>query len=144
LDLVGQLNSYLEFGVQSLIEKEFTAVNRPNKIEIIRKTIRQLKERNQSFEISLIYGLPNQTTESFKQSIDFLKFNGCKKITAYPLMLLRGTDLFFEKEKWEFKEKIIGKYQIPLVVESNSFNQKDWYQMREIANDLNNNHSYQS
>ena len=141
LDLSGQLNSHFEFGVQSLMESEYKAVNRRNNKDLIKYVMKQLNERKMSYEISLIYGLPNQTVESFKQSIEFLYSNGCKNLTAYPLMLLRGTDLFFEKDNWAFKEKRMDKYRIPLVIESNSFNKNDWLKMQEMAAGLNNNNS---
>jgi coproporphyrinogen III oxidase-like Fe-S oxidoreductase len=88
------------------------------------------------YEVSLIYGLPGQTIDSFKRSIDFVQSRGCKTIKAYPLMLLRGTELYHEKEKWDIKEEATGEFAIPVVTSSNSFTRHDWEQMNDIANNL--------
>ncbi|MGB0432498.1 MAG: hypothetical protein ACPGLV_18625, partial [Bacteroidia bacterium] len=95
-----------------------------------------LNKRKISYEISLIYGLPNQTVRSFQQSIDFLQQNGCNNITAFPLMLLKGTELYNQKSKWKMKEEPLGKFKIPTVTSSKSFDKSDWLEMKEIANNL--------
>jgi len=50
-------------------------------------------------------------------------------------MLLKGTKLFFEKEKYQLKEKI-DEQGIPYVYESRSFNQQEYIQMQNIASKL--------
>jgi hypothetical protein len=52
-------------------------------------------------------------------------------------MLLKGTELYELKHHFNFKEVPMGKYNIPTVVESNSFTEKEWQQMYEIALQLN-------
>jgi hypothetical protein len=51
-------------------------------------------------------------------------------------MLLRGTELYHEKEKWNIKEEMNGEFAIPVVTSSNSFTRHDWEQMNDIANNL--------
>jgi hypothetical protein len=51
-------------------------------------------------------------------------------------MLLRGTELLALKDKWHLREATIGDYHIPLVVESSSFSESEWYQMRTLAESL--------
>lgn len=136
LDLCSQISAHLEFGVQSIHASEYNAVNRPNKIEHIAQVMAELNKRGISYEISLIYGLPNQTYDSFCQSIEYVKNHGCIDIKAYPLMLLKGTELYYQKEVYNFREETIGDYQIPVVVSSNSFTESEWQQMHEIANSL--------
>ena len=65
-----------------------------------------------------------------------------EKVTAWPLMLLKGTPLFQEKEKWNLKEEILNDFDIPVVISSNSFNKDDWYKMKEIADSLNSNQRF--
>ena len=95
-----------------------------------------MNQRKISYEVSLIYGLPNQTVDSFKRSIDFLLNQGCREITAWPLMLLKGTPLFYEKNKWGLREEIIGDFNIPVVTSSSSFDRNDWLKMQKIAHSL--------
>ena len=133
LDLVEKTNSHLEFGLQTVIPEEYGIIDRANNVEKIKQQLEILNQRNISYEVSLIYGLPNQTVDSFKASIEFAQSKGCKKITAWPLMLLKGTPLFSEKEKWNLKEEVIGDFDIPVVTSSSSFNKDQWLMMQEIA-----------
>lgn len=96
-----------------------------------------MKSRNISYEISLIYGLPNQTLDTFKYNIDFLKSRGCENIKAYPLMLLKGTELYEKKNIYNFVEQPFGDFNIPTVVSSHSFTENDWWKMKDIADELN-------
>jgi len=136
LDLCAQLNVVLEFGLQTINEAEYNVINRKNKMPQIRETMFMLAAQKIKYEISLMYGLPNQTVDSFKKSIDFVQSNGCDFLTAFPLMLLRGTELYAEKNKWNLKEKILGDFHIPTVVSGNSFSENDWLQMNHIADKL--------
>ena len=93
----------------------------------------RLNELGISYEVSLIYGLPNQTVQSFRKSISLLRENGCTDIAAFPLMLLKGTELYAEKEKWGMEEEIVGDFGIPTVTSSNSFTKNEWLQMNDLA-----------
>lgn len=136
LDLCSRGNYHLEFGLQTADPTEAENINRRNNLQKIDKVLNELRERNISYEVSLIYGLPGQTIDSFKRSIDFVQSRGCKTIKAFPLMLLRGTELYYEKEKWNIKEEATGEFAIPVVTSSNSFRRHDWEQMYDIANNL--------
>jgi radical SAM superfamily enzyme YgiQ (UPF0313 family) len=137
LELCADGNFHLEFGLQTINEQESEIVNRKNDREKIENSINLLKEYNISYEVSLIYGLPSQTLDSFRKSIDFVSNKGCKTIKAYPLMLLRGTELYEQKEKWDLKENNIGEFNIPTVTSSNSFTKDEWLVMNDLANKLN-------
>lgn len=136
LDYCGQLNTNLEFGLQTANEEESKVINRKNNPQKIKAIMQKLNEREISYEISLIYGLPKQTLDSFKKSVEFVYENGCTNITAFPLMLLKGTELYQQKNQFGFKEQGLGEYNIPVVTQSNSFSEKEWYQMKIIASSL--------
>jgi radical SAM superfamily enzyme YgiQ (UPF0313 family) len=139
IDLCNKLNVVLEFGVQSLIENECSIIKRKNDIDNIEKIIKELIKNKIKFEISLIYGLPKQTIKSFYKTIRLLNSFGCENnIKSYPLMLLKGTDLYKNKQEWGLKErKFENNYNIPLVVASKSFSEGEWHEMESIANQLN-------
>jgi radical SAM superfamily enzyme YgiQ (UPF0313 family) len=131
IDMCGKLNIVLEFGVQSLVERECKNIDRGNDIKNIERVIKILNKKKIDYEVSLIYGLPEQSLETFRETIEHLRLLKCKKIKAYPLMLLKGTKLYQDKEKWNLREKVIKN--IPLVVESNSFSETEWKQMKKMA-----------
>jgi radical SAM superfamily enzyme len=132
IDICNKLNVVLEFGVQSLIEKECKIIERENDSNNIEKIIKIMNDKRINYEISLIYGLPEQSVKTFKDSIMYLQSMGCKKMKMYPLMLLKGTKLYEEKDRWGLKEEFLED-DIPLVIESNSFSKLEWEDMRFIA-----------
>jgi len=136
LNLCEKLNIHLEFGLQTAIRDESVLIKRKNQPQKIASVMQELKKRNISYEVSLIYGLPSQTLQSFTKSIEFLRKNGCNNIKAFPLMLLKGTELYLEKKKYKMEEKIINEFDIPVVVKSDSFTEDDWYKMKEKAETL--------
>lgn len=137
LQLCSQLNVHLEFGLQTAELKESRLIERANNMNRVGKSIDLLQCWNQSFEVSLIYGLPGQTVDSFMRSIEYLRQKNVRTIKAFPLMLLEGTKLANEKEKYSIVEDRIDESEIPHVVESYSFTRSDWKVMHILANNLN-------
>lgn len=141
IDLCKRLNVHLEFGLQTIHPEEYKVINRHNNINQVKKAMKLLNESGISFETSLIFGLPNQTLESFKSSVSFVMDNHGENITAFPLMLLNGTELSKQKKTLGLKEKIIGNGRMPYVVANKSFTNEDWIQMQKIAGKLETNAS---
>jgi radical SAM superfamily enzyme YgiQ (UPF0313 family) len=138
LDLFFKLNTHLEFGLQTANKDESVIINRRNNIDKVSSAIAMLQQKNMSFEVSLIYGLPTQTLDSFSQSIQFLQDRGVSSITAFPLMLLEGTQLSKDRDSYGIKEGYIDNSGIPHVIESDSFTKKDWVAMSKLAEKLKN------
>lgn len=136
LNLCEKLNIHLEFGLQTAIRNESILIKRKNQPDKIASVMKELNKRGISYEVSLIYGLPSQTLHSFNESIEFLKINGCDNVKAFPLMLLKGTELYLEKEKYKMEEKIINEFDIPVVGKSDSFTENEWLKMKERAETL--------
>ncbi|HKP77387.1 MAG TPA: B12-binding domain-containing radical SAM protein [Longimicrobiaceae bacterium] len=136
LELATELGAHLEFGLQTAMEDEGRHINRRNRMAAVADVMRALARRGISYEVSLIYGLPGQTLASFEQSIHFVRDNGCERVVAWPLMLLRGTELFSQREKWQFRERAQGGFGIPVVYESSSFDEREWLAMKSVAEGL--------
>jgi radical SAM superfamily enzyme YgiQ (UPF0313 family) len=139
LNHCARLNTTLEIGIQTMNPQEAETIQRKNDWLKINENLKKVKAWNIDFEASLIYGLPYQTYDSFRQSVNYLQEIGCPRITAFPLMLLKGTALYQEKEKYGFIEAPLGPFKIPTVVQSHSFNFKEWEKMHEFAQSLNSN-----
>jgi radical SAM superfamily enzyme YgiQ (UPF0313 family) len=134
IEICSKLKVVLEFGIQSLIKRECEIIGRRNSVNGIERIIKTLKNKKIDYEVSLIYGLPEQSVETFRETIVRLQSMGCEKtrIKMYPLMLLKGTELYKEKDKWGLKEES-SECNISLVVESNSFSKSEWKKMQDIA-----------
>lgn len=134
----------LEFGLQTIHDNEQKLIQRNNNMKKIEHVLEEVKRRKIECEISLIFGLPGQTLTSFQQSVQYCIDKKVKTIHAFPLMLLRGTLLYEEKQQWNLIEsdevtlpQILRVQQhIPHVIKSNSFNIADWLEMAKIAEEL--------
>ena len=142
LELVDEINStgrvVLEFGLQTIHRKEERHIQRPNNMNIVRDVFEQTHIRGINTEVSLIFGLPDQTVASFQQSIDFCKSMKVPTIYAYPLRLHRGTPLYEKKELLRLVESDHNCFQddgelIGHVIASPSFSKEDWYRMADMA-----------
>ncbi len=131
LDALEGLNVHLEFGLQTAIPEEAKAIQRPNKMNKVDRVIGELGRRGISYEVSLIYGLPHQTLESFRESVGWCLERHVPTVRAWPLMLLRNTPLSADRANWGYVEEDFDG--IPLVVQSRSFSRADWDQMSALA-----------
>ena len=86
-----------------------------------------------NYEISIIYGLPNQTLESFKETINWCLSKSVPVLKAFPLMLLRGTEIEKNKQQWGLIE---SDDIMPVVLQSNTFTFQDWVQMSKMSEAL--------
>ncbi len=150
LDAVAAINEtgevVLEIGLQTIHKNELKIIDRPTNLSKISRVFAELRQRNVKFEVSLIFGLPEQTVESFKEAIEFCKRSGAFNIYAFPLMLLRGTPLYEQRKHLQLEEsatesfgkipRLQGEAGIPHVVASPSFTYADWLQMAELAEQL--------
>lgn len=145
LDKISRLNetaqTVLEFGLQTIHPQEQMVIGRPNNMRKVARVLEEVRDRNIKNEVSLIFGLPKQTIDSFNKSIDFCREHGVCVIKAFPLMLLRGTPLYYQKQELGLVESNeivsleIDRLQegIPHVVASPSFSYSDWKKMAIIA-----------
>lgn len=136
LELCTQSNFHLEFGLQTTDHEVSKHIDRANRMDLVDAALEQLVARDIPFEVSLIYGLPGQTVESFQRSIGHLHAKGCTDIKAWPLMLLPGTKLHDRKEQWGMREEALGEFKIPVVTESHAFTREEWERMKNMAERL--------
>lgn len=140
----------LEFGVQTLEAEELEHIERvrnANPHSLAKKVLDKLALVNQrkiKHEISLIFGLPLQTVESFQKTILKIQEKTDGSLVAFPLMLLRGTPLYYQKNKLGLVEgtdiahPLLDRIQkfIPHVVSTPSMTYGDWMIMAGIAASL--------
>ena len=134
VELCRSLDVTLEFGLQTVHKAEMVAIERHNNLEKVDYWIRELLRADIRFEVSLIYGLPEQTLESFRESIEWCRSRSVLVIRAFPLMLLRGTAAYTNRGRWGLIE---SNETIPVVTSSNTFTSAEREQMRLLAESLN-------
>lgn len=133
LDACVGMDVRLEFGLQTIHEAEGRAIRRLNKMSRVESVLNELNRRGLHYEVSLIFGLPRQTRDSFLATVDFCLQRSVPVIRAFPLMLLRGTELEAEREAFGLIE---NDEVISAVVRSTSFTESDWQFMAAVAGAL--------
>jgi len=136
----------LECGVQTFEPSELKLIGRmpgtssEATVKKVDKKLADIKERGIRFEVSLIYGLPHQTVDSFMRSLEKAHLSGADKVSAFPLMLLRGTELHARRHELGLREDFLqsavtSRIQdfIPHVVETPALSTIEWIRLGEIA-----------
>ena len=133
LDALEGLDVRLEFGLQTIHPAECAAINRRNDLPRVEAVLDEVRGRGISHEVSLIYGLPEQTLTSFLKTVDWCLRRRVPAIKAFPLMLLRGTGLDRDRDHWDLREDGAA---LPAVLSSSTFDAMDRDAMRCIAEAL--------
>jgi radical SAM superfamily enzyme YgiQ (UPF0313 family) len=133
LDACERLDTKLEFGLQTVVAEEWVPIQRGNKLEKVDAALRECRERGIDHEVSLIFGLPGQTVASFERSLAWCLSREVPVIKAFPLMLLRGTKLERDRERWSLRET---DTPMPVVCASDSFDEQDWLRMARLSEAL--------
>ncbi len=133
LSAAASLDVCLEFGIQTIHEVEYKAIDRPNNMASIEKILADVRERNIDHEVSLIFGLPNQTLSSFEESVQWCLDRHVPVIKAFPLLLLRGTKLDSERDKWGL---MTDSSPMAMVIASEMFSQDQWEIMNRLSSAL--------
>ncbi len=96
----------LSFGVQSLNDRELAAIGRLHcSGEALDAIALAQKVGFENIGADLIYGLPYQSFESFKGSLQTLLSCGITHLSCYNLQLEKGTALFSEQESLPFPDE---------------------------------------
>ena len=132
----------LEMGVQTLIPDEMQLIDRvkganPRRVvDKVKEKLLLAEEYPVKKEISLIYGLPKQSISSFMYTLDWCKSNTNAKVVSFPLMLLRGTPLYYRKNELKLVEGVrhfTDKHRIsdniPHVISTPTMTEKEWWKM---------------
>lgn len=133
LDAAAQVDATLEFGLQTIHPNEGRAIQRMNRIDRVEETLERVQARGIDHEVSLIFGLPLQTLQSFKESVRWCIERRIPTIKAFPLLLLRGTSLDTERARWGYVD---GGGSMPMAVASGTFGKADWLEMARISKAL--------
>ena len=146
------VNVILEMGVQTFDPSVLNSIGRvkgsdtEKVVEKVKQNLENVVEHGLNAEASFIFGLPHQTIGSFERDLEWCTARlPALKVTAFPLMLLRGTPLHAQKEALGLVEAIDiehpmlrGRVQdfIPHVVASPWFDTDDWHRMATMAASL--------
>jgi radical SAM superfamily enzyme YgiQ (UPF0313 family) len=85
---------FVEVGLQSTDDTALATVDRRLRMQRFMDGVRCLKAYGLHWELQLIFGLPGETRESFRRSLNFAHAIDAPQLAVYPLMVLPGTELW--------------------------------------------------
>lgn len=133
LEACAGLRVQLEFGLQTTEPSEWKSIRRGNQLERVDAALRSCRQHGIEHLVSLIFGLPGQTVASFERSLEWCLDRQVPVIKAFPLMLLRGTELERQRDRWALRETDSA---MPVVCGSDSFDEHDWAYMARLSEAL--------
>lgn len=82
----------ISMGVQSMVDEELTLINRRHNAQRVREAVKTIRQAGcHNLSLDLMYGLPGQSLESLRYSIDQLLELAPEHISAYNLTIEEGT-----------------------------------------------------
>ena len=90
--------TYLEVGLQTTDDNVLATVERRLRLQKFLDGIVSLRKYGLTFEVQLIYGLPGDTRETFRRSLNFAAGLDPSVLSVFPLMVLPGTELWRKAE----------------------------------------------
>ena len=127
---------FVAMGLQTTQKESLEAVNRELNIEKFEENIRLVKkyfDKDISIHVDLIFGLPNNNLEKYKEDVNYVLEMGCEIFTQ-PLKILPGTDLEKDIAKYGFVVADEPPYE---VVYNSSFSYQDMNEAKKINSMLN-------
>ena len=109
-DLVKALKKYgvnrISLGLQSAVNEERSVIGRKSTSEQVKKAVELFKKFGiDNISVDLMSGLPKQTMETFKESVDFVLSLDVKHISSYMLKIEEGTPLYKEQNNLTFPDE---------------------------------------
>lgn len=89
---------YIEVGLQTTDDNVLATVERRLRLQKFIDGIACLRKYGLPFEVQLIYGLPGETRETFRKSLNFAASLDPSVLSVFPLMVLPGTELWRKAE----------------------------------------------
>ena len=95
----------LSLGIQSAVDSELKLIGRRHNFEEAKQTFFDARESGfDNINVDLMFGIPSQTVESLKYSIDEFLQLGAEHISIYSLQLEEGTPLHRMCEKYDLAD----------------------------------------
>lgn len=119
----------ISVGVQSMLETELKAINRPTDINQIYNIRAWALETGLNLNFDLIYGLPHQTEETFFESLNILSHLAPESLCVYPLAIRPYTGISYMNK--DFMMSMKEKYMLYQKVRKQL--EKDGYHCQTIV-----------
>ncbi len=122
----------ISVGMQSSDKNELRLLGRIHDTDDVRQTITNAKKAGiGNISLDLMLGIPCQTEQSLKKSIDFCAEQGVTHISSYILKIEEGTPFYTNRDKYDFADE---DKQAELYLFAVEHLEKSGYKQYEISN----------
>ncbi len=95
----------ISLGLQSAVDKERKALGRQSDKKRVQEVIALLKANGiTNISLDVMLGIPYQTKESLKETLDFVIESGVPHVSAYMLKIEEGTHFYKNYKKYDFPD----------------------------------------
>lgn len=113
-DLLGQLACSVQIGLQSTNPDVLKTIRRTINHDDFISKIRLLEEAGVTYGLDLMMGLPGDTVERFKESLDFALQLRPNQVDIFPLAVLPGTELHSQIDRFGLYPQSHPPYEVPV------------------------------
>ena len=122
----------VSIGLQTAVESELKALGRIHSVDDAGLTVKQVQAAGiENISLDLMMGIPFQTTNSLKESIDFCASLGVKHISSYLLKIEKGTRFFEQRNSLNVADE---DEQADLYLFAVSYLESHGFRQYEISN----------
>ncbi len=133
-ELFAQINCSLQIGLQSALPEVLSKVNRKIDPDKYAEKISLLNANGVIFGLDLIYGLPGDTLEGFKQSLNFALRLQPNHLDIFPLAVLPGTALYDDAHSFNLNFLEEAPYTL---ISSSGFSESEMKYAESLKNSCN-------
>ncbi|HKJ04531.1 MAG TPA: B12-binding domain-containing radical SAM protein [Geopsychrobacteraceae bacterium] len=112
VQLLAQLQCSVQIGLQSADPQVLKPLHRSFDPDQLLQKLQMLSQAGIIFGLDLIYGLPGDTHQGFRQSLDSALLTEPNQLDIFPLAVLPGTQLFLDQKKLDLQTKQSPPYEI--------------------------------
>jgi len=112
VSLLGKLSCSVQIGLQSVHKRVLKTIHRPIDLEILTEKIHLLEAGGIVYGFDLIYGLPADSYNGFRESIDTVLGFAPNHIHIFPLAVLPGTRLAAQQSRYGIEAQRQPPYEL--------------------------------
>jgi len=124
-------------GVQSINKKPLRLINRKNEIVAMEDNLKRFDKHKLPYVLQFIAGLPGETYEELKKSIDWASQFSASEIQLFLLRLIRGTSLYVNAKRLGIEQTKLHSHYHRNIKATKEINEKEMLKVYRLIDSIN-------